>query len=302
VKKNLFDEYFSFSTSERRAIFILSAFILVGITTSFIIQRLPGKSAKFSEEQLKEIDELAALLSEKPKLEYKYEKAEKTRELFSFDPNSASNNEFERLGLNNRQINTINNYLNSGGKFYQKQDFKKIYTISEEEYLVLEPYIEIEKSIQLPEVSKESNADNNLESISEPISLPIVELNSAKQYHLTQLKGIGDVYASRILKYRDLLGGFYKTDQLLEVYGLNDSILQLINPQLDIDSTKINSIDINSATYKDFVRHPYIDSYLTKAIINYRDFKKSEITKQDLLKDKVIPKDAFQRVSPYIKP
>jgi len=48
-----------------------------------------------------------------------------------------------------------------------------------------------------------------------------VELNSADSTELVQLTGIGSVFANRILKYRELLGGFYSTAQLLEVYNFH---------------------------------------------------------------------------------
>jgi competence protein ComEA len=57
---------------------------------------------------------------------------------------------------------------------------------------------------------KESNGS------SEPVFTP-VELNSADSTDLVELYGIGPVFANRILKYRDLLGGFYSVNQLLEV-------------------------------------------------------------------------------------
>jgi competence protein ComEA len=66
--------------------------------------------------------------------------------LFVFDPNTASLQEFQKLGLSEKQASTIKNYLNKGGSFKTKEDLKKIYGISADQYNQLEPYIFIEKN------------------------------------------------------------------------------------------------------------------------------------------------------------
>src|SRR5665647_1059817 len=47
-----------------------------------------------------------------------------------------------------------------------------------------------------------------------------LDLNSADSLHLLEIPGIGPVFASRIIRYRTLLGGYYAVDQLREVYGM----------------------------------------------------------------------------------
>lgn len=306
MKKRIFDEYFSFSSSEKRSILIISILILLGIIATSIVKYIPQEKGQFSEEQREEINKLVKELSENDKPEdYSEAKNRKnTRTLFPFDPNSATTKELEKIGLSERQIRTIRNYLSSGGKFYHKEDFRKIYTISEEEYLIYEPYIKIENSVQTP-IKKEE------EQISEGITHPEnnsefrknkVELNSAEFYELTIVKGIGKVYGNRMLKYRDLLGGFYKKEQLMEVYGINDTVYNNIISQIEIDTSLVRTIDLNSALYKDLIRHPYLDSYNTQAILNYRDFKKKKIKKEDLLRNNILSKEVFAKVSPYLEP
>src|SRR6478736_5708739 len=54
---------------------------------------------------------------------------DKTIHFFRFDPNSASMQQFDSLGLSERQAKSIVNYRTKGGKFRIKSDLKKIYGI-----------------------------------------------------------------------------------------------------------------------------------------------------------------------------
>ena len=56
----------------------------------------------------------------------------------------------------------------------------------------------------------------------------MVELNSADTTRLKMLRGIGSGYAKMIVAYREKLGGFYKAEQLLEVYKFPDETYQKI--------------------------------------------------------------------------
>ena len=58
---------------------------------------------------------------------------------FKFNPNEMSDEQWQQLGLTERQIHSINNYLAKGGNFKIKADFARLYCISEEEYDILEP-------------------------------------------------------------------------------------------------------------------------------------------------------------------
>lgn len=99
----------------------------------------------------------------------------------------------------------------------------------------------------------------------------IIELNSADSAELTLLNGIGPVFASRIVKYRQKLGGFICKEQLLEVYGLKPEVMEKIKDNVKVDANLITPIKINSATFKDIIRHPYYCYDTTLIIVRARD-------------------------------
>ncbi|MBR1549214.1 MAG: helix-hairpin-helix domain-containing protein [Bacteroidales bacterium] len=97
-----------------------------------------------------------------------------------------------------------------------------------------------------------------------------VELNSADTTTLQLLHGIGPASARRIVRYRDRLGGFVSTDQLLEVYGFTPELLAHIAPHLALDSANHSRIPVNSIPLKQFIKHPYVDYYFARDLVNLR--------------------------------
>ena len=99
----------------------------------------------------------------------------------------------------------------------------------------------------------------------------ITELNSCDSAELESLPGLGPVLSGRIIKFRKLLGGFYSVEQLREVYGLNEDIFDIVNSKVKVDTSLIQKIRVNEATYYDLVRLPYLNSNEVNLLINYRD-------------------------------
>src|SRR5260221_14558473 len=73
------------------------------------------------------------------------------RELFFFDPNTISTEAWKKLGLKDKTIHTIQNYLSKGGHFKKPEDLQRVYGMHANEYERLAPFIRIESA-------KESNA------------------------------------------------------------------------------------------------------------------------------------------------
>jgi len=129
----------------------------------------------------------------------------------------------------------------------------------------------------------------------------MIEINTADSALLVRLYGIGPSFAGRILKYRGMLGGFFSTEQLLEVYGMDSSRYNGILENIHVDTSQISKISVNEADFKTLLHHPYLDYETVKLIVNYRDHV-GPITCSDTLR-KVIAYDpmweAFRRYANY---
>ena len=128
-----------------------------------------------------------------------------------------------------------------------------------------------------------------------------IDINRADSAQLLPLPGIGPVFASRLVKYRDLLGGYASVDQLYEVYGISQETVDGIANRIFIDTTAVNMLDLNSATFRELLRHPYLEYEDVKAIVNYRDFAGTIQSIQELLDNYILPDSLMKRVVPYFK-
>ena len=179
---------------------------------------------------------------------------------FAFDPNEADSATLKALGLADYQLANVLNYRKAGGLFRTAEDFGKLYTIDEVVFAQLEKYIRL----PAPDTStftKDKPA----------IRFEIIEINSADELSLQKVKGIGPVYAKRIIAYREKLGGFYSKLQLLEVFGIDSIKYAGIVDQIRVDSTRIVKLDLNYSGFKDLLQHPYMEYYLVKSVFEYKD-------------------------------
>ncbi len=129
----------------------------------------------------------------------------------------------------------------------------------------------------------------------------MVELNSADTTRLKQLRGIGSGYAKMIVSYREKLGGFYRAEQLLEVYKFPDETYQKIKNQLQVDTTLIRKIKVNTATVKELKAHPYISYYQALSIVENRELQVEMRYNSlyDMVVDEDLKEEDILRVAPY---
>jgi DNA uptake protein ComE-like DNA-binding protein len=128
----------------------------------------------------------------------------------------------------------------------------------------------------------------------------VVSINSCSADSLEMLKGIGPVFAKRIVAFRLKLGGFYSLSQLSEVYGLPIETIELILPKLNLDTTQIKRIRVNSADVKALSKHPYISYNEAKAIVNYRDQHGEFLQLATLRKLHIFKNKSINRLLPYL--
>jgi DNA uptake protein and related DNA-binding proteins len=126
-----------------------------------------------------------------------------------------------------------------------------------------------------------------------------IEINTADSAALERLPGIGEILASRIIKYRNKLGGFYSLDQLNEVYNLKSETIRLIQPFLLADTTKIKKIAINSASFKEINAHPYLSFEQTRLIFKIRNRKRFTSLAQ-LVQASILSDNELSKLKPYI--
>lgn len=301
--KNLLRSYFSFSKKELNGIFVL--FILMGLVLiSPYLYSLFVKDEKYDFESFRiEAERFRALAT---KREREQNRGRRDPELslvkpvyFEFDPNGLGDQLWLQLGLSVKQIRVIRNYELKGGRFFKKEDLKRIYSISPEQYKLLEPFVRISNSTS----AKDSNSfrtNYKPAAIALRNIAPIIELNSADSLELETVRGIGPAFASRIIRFRKRLGGFHRKEQLLEVYGMDSVKYDQLKDLIMVNSELISKINLNTFTFDEIKRHPYLTYKQMNAIIQYRSQHGSFKSIDDLMKIAILNEEIIRKIEPYI--
>ena len=129
---------------------------------------------------------------------------------------------------------------------------------------------------------------------------PLIDINSCDSSDLIALPGIGSVLSARIIKYRNLLGGFASVAQLMEVYGLPEETYEMIKGRLFADSSLVRKINVNSAVYRELSRIHYLEKYDISAILKYRELSGRIKSIQDLEENKILTPEKAEKVEPYM--
>ena len=217
---------------------------------------------------------------------------EKAHEDFLFDPNTATAEEWKRLGIREKTAATIHRYLLKGGKFRNAEDISKIWGLHPDEIKRLIPLVRIQ---QLAEAEKKEFVPSHYERPKEKI----ISINTADTNALIALPGIGSKLAKRILNFRDKLGGFVSINQVGETFGLPDSTFQKIKKYLVADAS-IRLININSCTVDELKAHPYLRYYLANAIVQYRIQHGNYEEVGDIKKILIMTDSVYLKIYPYL--
>lgn len=312
--KETLGEYFSFTRKDRIAILIIIAliigiFFLPGITAPAKKPATTDTAWITTLQQLERKDSLSI-----PNRSYTYEEHNTTAyqydrptgyrqkgELFYFDPNTLSPEGWAKLGIREKTINTIQNYLSKGGKFRRPEDVERIYGLFPDEFERIAPYIQIANSGDNYQERNYSNNNTPPSYTPKPATnrYAMVDINNADTTAYVALPGIGSKLAGRIVNFRDKLGGFYSVQQVAETFGLPDSTFQRIKQYLQMGGV-VKKININTATVDELKAHPYIKWALANPIVAYRKEHGNFSKIEDIKNVMAVTDDAYNKMVPYL--
>jgi competence protein ComEA len=297
-------EFFSYSKWERRGILVLITLIFILAALPFLFDAMRFRTGTDFKEFDAEVSAfILTTLEDSSELEGRsYERnsrftrqAEPVPELFPFDPNQLAEESWKRLGLKDWQIKIIKNFENKGGKFRKKEDVQHMYGMKEELYERLEPFIQIKEQIRPEYVYARKDTARY-----RPKPVVHLDLASADSVSLIQIGGIGPSFASRIVKYRNRLGGFYRKEQLMEVFGMDSGRYEQVSKYLNVeDTSRLKKININTILIPQ-LNHPYLSFNQVNALVNYRRMHGKYKQISDIRKTLVITPEVYARIRPYL--
>ena len=286
-------QYFVYSKSERKGIYALLILIAFALFVPVLYKQLfPPQPIDFSITTIPFAKETL-----EPYAADSFAQSNKSAiQLFHFNPNTVDSATLVSLGFASKTARSITNYRNKGGKFKKPEDLYRIFNVDSNLISNLLPYVQIDAE------GAESQIDfkkNNYPNKERKAFVP-VELNTADSLQLVSLYRIGPKMASKIIDYRNRIGGFFRVEQLTEIWGIDEFLLEELNGKIYVDVSKVKYLPINTITYDELKLNPYLRFKIASAIINYRkhhgDFKRVEDLKQVIL----LPDSTYQKLLPYI--
>jgi DNA uptake protein ComE-like DNA-binding protein len=200
--------------------------------------------------------------------------------------NNKKTSDSEALKQQSKIVDTV--LITTNDKIVENKEYKKNST----DYKNKSPqrsYSANKKNESVPEraeriITESRNASRPSYPRSEKFSEGVVvELNAADTTILKKVPGIGSSFANRIVKYRDLLGGYYSVMQLSEVYGIDEEKYYALSHWFTVDASLIKKLNVNELNLDELNRHPYID-YKQAKVITQLVRKKGKLTGWDDLR------------------
>ena len=207
-----------------------------------------------------------------------------------FDPNEYTHEDWMYLGLSERQTNVIMSFLNH--KIYTNEALKKIYVLPETVYHLIK-----DSTVYPAHIFDEKETFVKKKS---PSITKFLELNTIDSLELISINGIGPFYASQIINYRNKLGGFYKREQLMEIWKMKEETYQILMESLIIDTSTLQKIHLNTVSFEKLKNHPYLSYSQANSIVKMRTQLGRFDSISSIKKSKLINDDTFLRVRPYL--
>lgn len=268
-------DFFYFSSADRLAIMLLSALLLVGLCCLWLLSGREPDGVMAGEVDTVAVVTLPQIPSEERRLE-----------LRPFDPNKADSLTLAEMGIPHRVVRNLLRYRKAGGVFRTRESVVRIYGFNDSLFTLLAPYIIIDPIYQpkVPAFVKSKVGRDSLRQAHRPASrrdtvlrrsYPLVEkypvgtvldLNAADTAELKKIPGIGSYFSRRIVSYRQQLGGFSDVNQLAEIEGLPDSLFRWFR----VSSPPFRKIAVNRSSVEVLRRHPYINFYQARIIVEHR--------------------------------
>lgn len=267
----MWKDFFYYSKSERRAVYVLSILIVAFVIGSLVLPYYVTTEQPSVLEQEERDSFVVRVYEQKRRYSADVRPQKVNVVLNEFDPNLADSIELLNLGLSSFVVHNIMKYRAKGGTFKTPESFSRIYGLSTDQFTMLKPYISISDSyMSKPVVAQNSHTFvERKDTIARSIKYPegtLVDIGVADTTELKKIPGIGSGIAKAIVGYRERLGGFFSLKQLSEV----DYVTPEMMKWFVLNESPIRKININKAGLDKLRAHPYLNFYQAKVIVEHR--------------------------------
>ena len=287
--------YFKFTKEQRTGIFFLFLIIVVLQLVYFFVD-FSSVSKEYPEKQ-----KWLSLQSEMDSL--KMDAKNSKPKIYLFNPNFISDYKGYKLGMSVQEIDRLlafrkeNKYVNSA------KEFQNVTKVSDSILNVMAPYFKFPDWVNNKKQNtkfKEYTSYQN-QAFAKKEKIVFIDINEATKEDLVKINGIGDAISIRILKQKELLGGFVSMEQMKEVWGLSPEVIENLNTHFKVlVLPRFKKIEINNASLKELSQFHYFRYSLAKEIVTYRSMNGNIKNIEDLTKIKGFPVDKANLIGLYL--
>lgn len=283
------ESHFWYNKSQRNGVLFLTALLtLVQVILYFTDEFFDSGEKTLNPEKLQRIErELDSL--------QQVNSRNKTFRIYPFNPNFISDYKGYLLGMTPEEIDRLLEFREKDKFVNSKREFQEVTQVSDSLLNEISMYFKFPRfTDSLVKYSPSSAIKNQVWEGKK-------DLNTASLEEFIQIKGIGPVLGKRIIGYRKLLGGFSFEDQLYEVYNLPEEVIEILLSQFEIGTPpQIKQLNVNTATFEQILKLPYIDYELTRKIMAFRSEEKIITDLSDLKKIDSFPLEKYDRIAVYL--
>lgn len=285
------NSFFKFDSQQRIGIFIL-LLIILGMQLAYYCIDI-----KIEDDNSVEKHQWLSLQSEIDTM--KMVKADYKPTLYPFNPNFITDFKGYKLGMSVSEIDRLlafrknNKYVNSA------EEFQAVTKVSDSLLATISPYFKFPDWV--------ANKKNKFEvyekqSFAKKEKIVVIDINEATQEDLVKIYGIGPGLSERILKQKEILGGFVSMEQMNDVWGLSPEVIEKLNAQFKVGVVpNVKKIKINDASVKELSQFPYFRYPISKEIVTYRSMNGGISNSEDLIKVKGFPVEKLKVIEKYLE-
>lgn len=273
-----------FTKQEKRGIFFL-LLLIAGLQSGyyfFTTKSIQNNTSHFS------IDSIAIHYMDSVK---ETQLIKKKPVLRAFNPNFINDYKGYQLGLSPDELDRLYAFRDKDKYVNTAEEFQEVTGVSDSLLLQIRPYFKFPQFANKPATPKLVYTTNEV----------LTDLNTATEVSLQRISGIGPVLSKRIIAFRNSLGGFLVTEQLLDVYGLKPEVAKKAMKEFKVLSIpEIKKIPLNTATSEELAGLVYINYHLAKKIVHHRNRIGGFDSIAQLTKIEDFPADRINRIKLYL--